>query len=256
MAFKRRFKMRRRRRRLPETYTLRTCNECINVASEMTCTLPFTDLFELLSMQTPRNPVSDPTEVTNPSSKTITFDGMKFQTIFSHDPAETQSCIATPGPIVNATKVSFNLKIWEAIMLLPLGQGSTIAPAYLPNLTQGVFQIGDTADRVLWKRLTILPIYGVADPLRTNQLQLTSSQDFEGGGPVHVKTRCRIDDRHALYYVRTMVNDVVWGTTLGGGDCGNLDCDSCQNGAGSPGTCNVLPVVVDFWAKMFYHVRN
>jgi len=217
----------RRRRRLPETYTRKACRQCFNLYGDMTCTNPQIDIFEVLSMSTPRNS-ADTTEVTNPSSKFIVFDGMKFQSEFSHDPLATQDC-STPVPLnPNASQLAFILTIWEALVLLPTGQGSTVAPAYLPNLAGGIFQEGDTADRVLWKRISHMNIQGFkAFPLVGNS-NPDSTLRYQGSGPVVVKTRCKIDDRHALYYVRNFVHDIFL-NGIAPGPCGVVDCDNCNS---------------------------
>lgn len=248
----RRFSTRRRRRRLPETYTRKACRACFNLFGDSTCSNPHIDIFELLSMATPRN-TADPTEVTNPSSKAIVFDGMKFQSEFFHDPLTTQGCSGGGPSVPIATNLAFILTIWEAVVLLPLLQGSTVAPAYLPNLVQGIFQEGDTADRVLWKRVQHLFIEGTtAVPAINLLINPDSTLRYQGSGPVVVKSKCRIDDRHALYYVRNFVHDIFFGFQPVN-PCVSADCDACLV---DPASCGLLPVTNDFYAKIFYHVRG
>lgn len=207
-------------------------------------------------MRTPRNS-ADPTEVTNPSSKFVVFDGMKFQSEYMHDPLETVDC-SNPNPAVNpnASALAFILTIWEAIVVLPLGQGSTAAPAYIPNFPQGIFQEGDTADRVLWKRLSNLNIVGFkAFPLVANS-NPDSTLRYQGSGPVTVKSRVRLDDRHGLFYVRQFVHDIFFGGVAPALTCGQVDCDECDPDNAALTFCGMIPVLNDFWAKMYYHVRG
>jgi len=256
MVFRRRrFPMRRRRRRLPETYTRKLCRECINVYGQMTCSNPHIDIFEILSMSTPRNS-ADATEVTNPTNKFIVFDGMKFQSEYFHDPLTTFECASSAAGQF-ATRMAFILTIWEAVVLLPTGEGSTIAPAYLPNLAQGIFQEGDTADRVLWKRLRHLYVQGVNSNLTgTPFSNPDSTLRYQGSGPVVVKSRCRIDDRHALYYVRNFVHDVALAFPAANPCNPTLDCQNCQQNDGDSQDCGFIPVTHDFYSKIFYHTRN
>jgi len=259
MAFRRRFRKFRRRRRGPETYTVRQCRTCINVYGRSPCNEAVTDATLLLSMSTPRNPVSDPTELTTPANKAITLKGMKFQSLHHHDPQETQDCF-NPPPINNpgSTQMAFILTIWEAIMLLPLVQGSTSVPAYLPNLTGGSLQLGDLADRVLWKRLSHLYVqgtrslasFGVAFVLNPD-----STARYNTENPVVVKTKCRIDDRHALFFVRSFVHDVFLDFTPDNSPlpCPAIDCDACGSNNDSP-SCGNIPILQDLWAKLFYSV--
>lgn len=243
----------RRRRRRPETYTLKECRTCTNLYGDSTCTNPVIDIFELLTMRTPRNS-ADSTELSTPANKFIIFDGMKFQSEYHHDPQETQGCFGLPpgGPPV-ATTLAFILTIWEAVMILPLGQGSTAAPAYLPNIARGIFQEGDTADRVLWKRLSHLFVQGVAsNPSISLLVNPDSTLRYQGSGPAVVKTRARLDDRHGLYYVRNFVHDIFFGFPPLA-SCNTVDCDACGLLLGS--SCGMIPIVHDFYAKMFYHVR-
>lgn len=219
----------------------------------MSCSNPLIDVSEILSMASTRNG-GDLTEVTNPSAKFIVFDGMKFQSEYFHDPLTTQDC-SNPAPLnPNASQLAFILTIWEAIMLLPTAQGSNVSPAYLPNIAGGVLQTGDSADRVLWKRVSHLNVVGFkAFPLVINS-NPDSTLRYQGSGPVVVKTRCRIDDRHCLYYVRNFVHDIFL-NGMAPGPCGVLDCDNCNSDNTSPG-CGSIPLSNDFYSKIFYHVRG
>jgi len=190
-------------------------------------------------MRTPRHP-GDPTELSSGSDKFIVFDGAKFQSEFSHDPAETLGfTTCDPSP----TALTFNLRIWEAIVLLPFAQGTQI-PDYLPIFTTQLNQGGDLADRVLWKRISILPIFGIGAGGGLPQLE-TTIRDM-GHGPVVVKTRCRVDDRHGLYWVRSYTHDVF--------GLGNPGANLCTP---DPVTnpC-VIPIQTDAWFKVFFHTRK
>jgi len=250
MAFKRRFRRTfRRRGRLPETYTIKECRQCFNVYGDMTCLTPFIDIFEVLTMSTPRNATLDPTEVSNPSSKAVVFQGAKFQSLWAHDPLTTQDCLNTGN---GATKQNFLLTIWECLMVLPLLQGTTNVPAYLPNLTFPTLQNGDLADRVLWKRLSHLSIQGVASIAGATIVNPDSTARYNTENPVVVKAKCRLDDRHGLYYVRNFVHNVFNGFSAKQ-PCNSTDCDSCQT---SPAFCGEIPVTNDLWMKVFYKVRG
>lgn len=225
----------------------------MNVYGDMTCANPKIDIFELLTMRTPRN-VADTTELTIPANRAIVLDGIKFQSEYLHDPSETRSCPPPTGQ-PSAASLIFVLTIWEAIMLLPLGQGSTAAPAYLPNIAGGVFQDGDTADRVLWKRLNHLRIFGLEGSPCSACPFLEITDIMSQAGPQQVKTRCRIDDRHGLFYVRNYVHDIFLGfppDTL----CGTTDCDACGNATpADQARCGSIPILNDAFFKLFYHVR-
>lgn len=255
MAFRRRSRrFVRRRRRGPETYTKTSCRECVNVYGNMPCGAPLIDIFEVLTMRTPRNS-ADATEISNPSSKAVIFDGMKFQSLWLHDPNDTVDCSA-PNPAVNpnASAMAMIVTIWEALMLLPLAQGSFV-PAYLPQLTQGVFQQGDTADRVLWKRLSHLFVQGVRSNPNVSFFQNPdTTARYNTENPVAVKTRCRIDDRHGLFYVRNFVHNVF--LTFPPNPCtAEIDCDNCSPD-NEQAICGRIPIFNDFWSKIFYHVRG
>lgn len=198
-------------------------------------------------MRTPRN-VADSTELTTLANRAIVLDGIKFQSEYLHDPAQTISCGAAEVP---PNTLIFVATIWEAIMLLPLGQGSTAAPAYLPNLSQGIFQDGDTADRVLWKWMYHLRIFGLAGSPCSACPFLEITDIMTASGPQAVKTRCRIDDRHGLYYVRNYVHDIFLGFPPNQ-SCSLSTCDNCVT---TPALCGAIPILNDAWFKLFYHVR-
>ena len=256
MAFSRRRRFHRRRRRLPETYTIRQCRTCYDVFGATTCSAPHTDMLLLLSMATQRNPtIVDTTELTSGSDKAIVFDAMKFQDDWTFDNSLIQECFC-PNPANPAPgAIQTVLTIWEAIMVIPFVQGSNTTPAYLPNLTGGSLQQGDLADRVLWKRLTNLKLYGPRAGGQ-NVIWIDESTDRQGHGPVVVKSKARLDDRHGLYLVRNFVHDVFWPFSMKGSPCGSFDCDDCSPCDNSNPNCGIIPVFNTFWAKLFYHARK
>lgn len=256
MAFSRRRRtFRRRRRRLPETYTLRACRQCFNVFGSTTCTNPLTDATLILSMATQRNPtLVDTTELTSGSDKFIVFDGMKFQDDWLFDNSLVADCNLPNPTNPNASSVQTILTIWEALLVLPFVQGSNTVPAYLPNLLTGSLQQGDVADRVLWKRMTNLRLFGRNALPGTQIAWMDESTDREGHGPVVVKSRARLDDRHGLYLVRNFVHDVFWPFSANGDCVGVPDCDNCDNN--EVRECGIIPVFNNFYAKIFYHARK
>lgn len=218
-------------------------------------------MFELLTMSTPRGP-GDATELTNPSSKAITFKGMKFQSLYFHDPQKTLSCNIPNPSFPNANDVAFILTIWEAIVLLPLAQGTTSTPAYLVKLTDGALQEGDLADRVLWKRLshlyvqgtTSLNAFGVAFVLNPD-----TTARYNTEAPVVVKAKCRIDDRHGLFYVRNYVHDLFLPFSPSLSCQSEFDCDDCLAQSNpddnTHASCGAIPIENDFWSKIYYSTR-
>lgn len=229
----------RRRRSRSETYTLFECRQCVNVWPDPhLCSNPGVDVFLLMHMSQAKVPTVDATELASPSDRFLTVKGIKFQAEHLHDPTKTQGVDPDPQP----ASLQFLLTIREAIMVLPTLQGPSIAPAYLPNLSNVAFQAGDSADRVLWKRISILPIWGSA--LGGFQVQLEATHRDVGHGPVVVKSRARLDDRHGLYYVRNWTHDVVTGS----GEPFN-----CNESVTNPG---VIPVELDAWFKIFYSTRK
>ena len=256
MAFSKRRRFHRRRRRLPETYTHRSCRTCFDLFGASPCTNALTDMTLLLSMATQRNPtLVDTTELTSGSDKFIVFDGMKFQDDWRFDNSLVRDCFCPNPNFPNASSVQTTLSIWEALVIVPFVQGSNTVPAYLPNLLSGSLQQGDVADRVLWKRITKLRIFGVNALPGTSIAWQDESTDRMGHGPVVVKSRARLDDRHGLYLVRNFVHDVFWPFSANG-DCTTFDCDNCNGCENEDRACGVLPVFNDFWAKLFYHARR
>jgi len=212
------------------------CRDCVNVYDDMPCGGAALTAFELLTMHTPRNAISDATEVTSGADRFVTLAGLRFQAEHLSDPSEWlgfPSC----DPAVN--DLAFLLTIWEAIVVLPFAQGTQI-PAYIPDLTSPINQTGDIADRVLWKRITYLPMWGLNTSAQFPQL--TATYRDAGHGPVAVKTKVRLDEKHGVYYVRNFVHD-LFGLTG--------EFNSCiPNGVSNP--C-VIPVQLDFWGKLFVH---
>jgi len=246
MAARRRMPFRRRRRSRSETYTTLQCMPCVNVWADMPCSAPLIDMVELMSMRTPRGP-ADTTEVSNPSDRFVVVKGIKFQSFHSIDPLEVQRPeICDPCPDFAA----FLIRIWEAIIVLPSLEATSNAPAYLPTLTSMLTQGGDLADRVLWKRLSILPYWGTNSSPGSNSFpanfSVTAHTAPEGAGPVVVKSRVRLDDRHALYYVRNFTHNVVVGVPVAGSD-------NCEDTTPDIGT---VPVRNDSWFKIFYATRK
>jgi len=180
---------------------------------------------------------TDTTHVSNPSDRFVVVKGIKFQSEYTHDPSETGSC---PQCDPAATSLIFHLTIWEAIVVVPCAEGANNIPAYVPNLTGGINQQGDMADRVLWKRITQLPIFGGFNPP-----QLTATERNTAAGPVVVKSKVRLDDRHMLLFVRNYTHNLFIGPS------GSFDCtaDCVTN------PC-VIPVRSQFWAKVFYGTRK
>lgn len=234
----------RRRRRLPETYTVRDCRECFNLYQTMTCGSPLIDAVQIMGFTQTRGQ-GDATEIGSGSDKYVTVDAIKFQSEYLHDPASTLA-----GSQVNenprAYDLEFILTIWEAIMVLPFGQ-ATQSLAYLPNLTGGAFgQDRDLADRVLWKRLSYVPIWGLNVPAGNTFPQLEFTARDTAAGPQVVKSRARLDDKHGLYYVRNFVHDVFFTNDP-------FPADLC--GASQP-VFGVIPLLNDSWFKIFYHTRK
>lgn len=211
------------------------CRNCVNVYGDMPCGGALIDAFEIMTMHTPRNAISDATEVTAGSDRFVTVAGIKFQAEHLHDPAESlgfPSC--DPSPL----QLAFLLTIWEAIVVLPFAQGTQI-PAYLPDFTSAINQTGDIADRVLWKRLTQMPIWGLNV---TTIPQLEATIRDVGHGPVAVKSKVRLDEKHGLYYVRNFVHDLAVGTQ---------PIPSCSaNPTTNPCT---VPIQMDAWFKTYVH---
>lgn len=236
MAFRRRRRPTRRRGRKNETYTLVECMDCTNVYGDMRCGGAHVDVIELMTMHTPRNVLVDATEVTAGSDRFVTVAGIRFQAEHSFDPAESIEELSCDPP---ASQLAFLLRIWEAIVVLPLVQGSFI-PIYLPDFTQPLTQSGDLADRVLWKRISVLPMWGINTTGAIPQLESTIRD--EGHGPVTVKAKVRLDDRHGLFYVRNFVHD-IFGLPPVNASC---TADPVTN------PC-VIPVKSDLWFKTYVH---
>jgi len=194
------------------------------------------DVIELMTMHTPRNPLVDATEVTAGSDRFITVAGIKFQAEHSHDPSES---LSFPACDPSALQLAFILRIWEAIVVLPLAQGSFI-PLYLPDFTQPLTQAGDMADRVLWKRISQLPIWGLGVSASFPELQDTM-RDF-GHGPQVVKSKVRLDERHGLFYVRNYVHNLA--------GLGPLNASCTADSVTNP--C-VIPITTDAWFKTYIH---
>lgn len=133
-------------------------------------------------------------------AKAWTFGGCHFQSEYAFNPSA-----GFGATWIGATDI---FEFYEAIMVLPLLQGSINAPAYLPALTNalGGFQTGDEGDRVLWKRINQLPYWGAAI-IGSSQLEATMRD--VGHGPQQVKAKARLDERHAVFHVVNMVHGVA-----------------------------------------------
>lgn len=234
----------RRRRRLSETYTLFQCRSCQNMAQDMPCVSPLIDVFPLLTMNSLKDPSVDTTELASPSDKYIVFDGAKFQLEYHSNPADWDQCNNLP-PLPDVNQVTMVVTVWEAIMVLPLQQGTAGTPAYLPIFTAPGFQQGDLADRVLWKRLSHIPLWGTGTTGGVPQLESTVRD--EGHGPVAVKSRAKLDDRHGLFYIRNFVHNVIF--DLATGHTCDLNCDTMS-------VVKSIPLTTDAWFKLFYHTRK
>jgi len=247
MAFRKNFPSRRRslrRRRHWETFTLLQCRTCVNVFADATCSSPIEDDFTLMSMATQRS-LFDATEVSNLADRFVTIAGIKFESIYHHDPNETIGG-TNPEPGSNAFDLAFNLTIYEAIVVVPVAQGTTNVPAYTPVLTSANFQAGDLADRVLWKRISFLPIWGIninggIFPFP----QLTATIRDTNAGPQVVKARVKLDDRHMLLYCRNYVHNIFVNCLP------RVPCDTTP-----PVFCGIIPVRNDAWFKIFYTTKK
>jgi len=246
MAFRRKgFRRMRRRRRPPETYTKIACFGCENIYHNATCNEPIIDVIELLTMRTPRNQILDTTELAAPSNRALTVKGISFQLEYDTNPDDWQVCAGARVINPTASGLTFFLHIWEAIVVLPLQQG-TFLPSYLPSLSSATLQSGDTADRLLWKRHTLMPLWGRAT---TGASQLEGTMRDEGHGPVRVKSKVRLDDRHGLFLVRNYVHNVVIATS---GDPG-FTCDSQTDCDNFP-EWDIVPINHHLWMKLYYNV--
>jgi len=204
MAFRRRFRRGFRRRRPgPETYSLAFCRGQQNIWQVgATCTNP---MVQMDTIVTPALAVgiSDPTTAgAVVAQKAIRIEGIKFSSEYLYDPGNDIGDPSCDG--FQPLQAAFVLTIWEALVVLPLTQGSKTLPFYLPTFTTSV-QNFDVADRVLWKRITQMPLWGLNTTGGIPQLMHTVRD--AGHGPIAVKTRCRIDDRHGLFYARQFVHD-------------------------------------------------
>lgn len=241
MAFKRRASRPRARRRRTrwEQDRIVECNFRHEVARNAICcpTAPAApntqiDVIPLLTMTIPftASPERYPSTMT---TRRMIFGGMKFQSDWWTNP---QEWAGDDNCTVNFATLTFILKIWEAIVVLPLQEGSTFVPDYLPSLACALLQGEDEADRVLWKRVTMLPMWGTQFPVSLPQLEFTN-RNTESGFQV-VKGRAAVDDRHGIYLVRQFVHDVFF-EPPGGPD------DGCS-----------IPVFNELWGTMFYRAQG
>lgn len=210
------------------------CNRVFNVATDAVCctgspvgSVTFLDAFPLLTMTIPFTAAPERYPSTLATRK-MRFGGMKFQSDWQTNPQEWfqgENCNT------NISALAFVLKIWEAIVVLPLAEGSTFAPAYIPELACAAKQAIDQADRVLWKRITMLPMWGFGILEVLPQLE-HNQRNTEAGQQV-VKVRADVDDRHGIFMVRQFVHDIA--EFANGND---IDC--------------FIPVVNEMWGSLFY----
>lgn len=216
---------RRRRRPGPETYTLINCRNQVNVHQDATCgpNAPMLIQADTVFIPTPAVGTTDPTTagaVIGEKSKVVM--GIKFQSEFIHDSLEDLEDVTCP-----TTWFQFGLTIWEALVCLPLAAGSKTLPAYLPNLTTSS-QAFDVADRVLWKRLSLLHIYSTGN----NGPNIVSTWGSNAGGPQVVKSKFRLGEHQGLFYVKQYVHDVAFGPN---------DLEAC-----------IITIWNDSWWKVFF----
>lgn len=246
MVFKKGFKPRRRRFRTRwETDRIIQCSTAYNVARNATCsnqcaspatpgsTSQLLDVIPILNMVIPFQAVPQRLPSTM-ATRFMRFGGMKFQSSWWTDPAEwfdSENC----GTVINV--LSFVLSIWEAIVVLPLAQRSNLAPAYLPALADASDQAADLGDRLLWKRVLHLPMWGFNFSQVLPQLEHTGRDSADT--PQIVKVRTRVDDKHGIFLCRQFVHNVVFGT--------NAPC----NDPGELGQCNI-PVHNNFWGSLYF----
>lgn len=218
----------RRRRRGPETYTFAGCRFTHNVFVNTPCSDPSAFSFQILGPEQITG-ASDPgTALALVDVKSHTLEGLKFQAEWSLNPAEIEEPTdPPPDPDINQT--NFLLTIWEAVVLLPLARGSKTLPAYLPQYNKASDSF-DLADRVLWKRLSFLPFWGLGQTAGFPQIECTMRDT--AAGPQVVKSKCRVDDKHALFFCYNFVHNLFIA------DPGN-----------PPGN---IPVYLDWWSKAFY----
>lgn len=246
MAARRRFVRRRRFRTRWETDRIIQCSTAYNVAKNATCsntcvspatpgvTSQLLDVIPLLTMTIPFQavPVRLPSTM---ATRFMRFGGMKFQSSWWTDPGEwfdSENC----GVPISA--LMFVLSIWEALVILPLAQRSNQAPAYLPALADASDQSADLGDRLLWKRVLHLPMWGFTPATQAlTQLEHTGRESADV--PQVVKVRTRVDDKHGIFLCRQFVHNIVFG--------GNAPC----NDPGDLGSCNI-PVHNNFWGTMYF----
>lgn len=245
-TFRRRFRGRRRSRLMPETYTIFQCNQCSNMWRTMPCGGACVTAICLMDMSLARAPTSDTTEIAAPSDRHVIVDAIKFQSEHSTDPA---TWLGSTAFEVSVNNLAFFQFLWEMVVVLPKTFGATQIPAYLIDPT-GPAQSGDIAERVLWKRLSIMPMWGLTVSNGFPQFQTTVRD--QGHGPVAVKSKVKLDDRHALYYLRAFHNDL-----FGLPDCTQYGIHDCTFRPDTdPFPNQVIPLLWDANFKIFYHTTK
>lgn len=135
-------------------------------------------------------------------AKSYTIGGMHFQLEWSLNP------LLFGFEMGGATDI---MEIYEAICVLPLGQGSIASPAYVPTWTNtgGGAQVGDVGTRVLWKRINTMPFWGASvQP----GIQLQSTMRDQGHGPIQIRSKVRLTEREGLFHCFNFVSGVAVGT--------------------------------------------
>lgn len=131
------------------------------------------------------------------AAKNWTWGGMHFQSEFSINPALFSEETSNIADLIEA---------YEAIVVLPLAQGGFTSPAYTPIFTNvaGGMQVGDAGDRVLWKRISILPFWGTGTTGGLPQLE-TTIRDV-GHGPEVIRAKARLSEREGVFHVVNFVH--------------------------------------------------
>lgn len=193
MAFRRR-SVRRRFRRSP--YDLQTaiqCRRAISIPPNSTCLSPFIDAFQLVGTTVPQSALPQLT-------KGVVFGGAHFQLEYALNNATNFTISAA----------STGIEIFEAVVVLPYAQGAPGVPAYLPALTAVALQGADLADRVLWKRISFLNMIS----LDSVGVQIDRTEEAQGHGPVVIRSKCSLDERHGIFYVANFTNGFTDGPNV------------------------------------------
>lgn len=172
------------------------------------------------------------------ANKTVSFAGGHGQLAYA-----SQLC-----PTDDELPLNFSIRVYSALMVLPLAENSAIAPAVLPNIAQSRSQLSiiyntqsDSERRILWYRFDRLHVTNIG---ATASLTACDSNDVSNDsrgeaissaamanwgrttGPLNeqfrVKARARMTEREGLFLIRNIVCDplgdgiaigVVWSVT-------------------------------------------